>query len=148
VRGGRTLAQDSVGLFWDIFDLYTGHGAIMALEAPVHKRVAAATVGSSVMLLLGLGEATGEFIEVTGADQAALGGVIAWRHGPVGAGSVAVPDAPPRVLAPEPVKPAGPVVCALAGGHRRYPLIAGAVSLAACWQVVVAGRRAAAGTTL
>jgi len=41
VRGGRPLAQDSVGLFWDIFDLHTGHGAIMALEAPVHNRVAA-----------------------------------------------------------------------------------------------------------
>ena len=42
MRGGRPLAQDSVGLFWDIFDLHTGHGAIMALEAPVHNRVAAA----------------------------------------------------------------------------------------------------------
>ena len=41
MRGGRTLAQDSVGLFWDIFDLYTGHGAIMALEAPVHNHAAA-----------------------------------------------------------------------------------------------------------
>lgn len=40
MRGGRTLAQDSMGLFWDIFDLHTGHGAIMALEAPVHNRVA------------------------------------------------------------------------------------------------------------
>src|SRR5262249_25055287 len=42
VRGGRPLAQDSVGLLWDIFDLHTGHGAIMALEAPVHNRATAA----------------------------------------------------------------------------------------------------------
>jgi hypothetical protein len=27
VRGGRSLAQDSVGLFRHIFDLHTGHGA-------------------------------------------------------------------------------------------------------------------------
>ena len=39
MRGGRPLAQDGVGLFWDIFDLHTGHGAIMALEAPVHNGV-------------------------------------------------------------------------------------------------------------
>jgi hypothetical protein len=38
VCGGRTLAQDSVGLFRDILDLHTGHGAIMALEAPVRNR--------------------------------------------------------------------------------------------------------------
>jgi hypothetical protein len=98
------------------------------------------------MLLLGLGEAAGEFIEVAGADQAALGGVIAWRQGPVGAGGVAAPDPPPRVPAPEPVKPAGPAVRALAGGHRGCPLTAGAVSLAACWQVVLAPGRAAGGT--
>ena len=42
MRGRRPLAQDSVGLFWDIFDLHTRHGAIMALEAPVHNRAAAA----------------------------------------------------------------------------------------------------------
>jgi hypothetical protein len=42
MRGRRALAQDSVGLFWNIFDLHTGHGAIMALEAPVHNRVTTA----------------------------------------------------------------------------------------------------------
>src|SRR5215470_4912358 len=96
-------------------------------------------------MLLGLGEATGKFIEVAGADQAALGGVIAWRHGPVGAGRVAAPDPPPRVPAPEPVKPVAPVARAPAGGHLRSPLIAGAGGLAAHWQVV-ASRRAAGGT--
>jgi hypothetical protein len=59
---------------------------------------------------------------------------------------VAVPDPPPRVPAAEPVKPADPVAPALAGGHRRCLLIAGAASLAACWRVVVAWRRAAGGT--
>src|SRR6266568_6784707 len=98
------------------------------------------------MLLLGLGEAAGEFIEVAGADQAALGGVVAWRQRPVGAGGVAAPDPPPRVPAAEPVKLVCPVARALAGGHRGCPPIAGAVSLAACWQVVVAWRRAAGGT--
>jgi len=34
------------------------------------------------MPLLGLGEAAGEFIEVAGADQAALGGVIAGAAAP------------------------------------------------------------------
>jgi hypothetical protein len=96
------------------------------------------------MVLLGLGEAAGEFIEVGGVDQAVLGGVIAWRQGPVGAGGVAAPKSPPRVPAAEPVKPVGPVARALAGGHRGCPFIAGAVSLAACWQVV-AWRRAAGG---
>jgi hypothetical protein len=59
---------------------------------------------------------------------------------------VAAPDPPPRVPAPEPVKPADPAACALAGGHRGCPLIAGAVSLAARGQVVVAPGRAAGGT--
>jgi hypothetical protein len=45
VRGGRALAQDGVGLFRDIFDLHAGHGAIMALEAPVHNRVAVGGAG-------------------------------------------------------------------------------------------------------
>jgi hypothetical protein len=34
----RSLAQDSVGVFRDVFDLNTGHGAIMALLAPLYKR--------------------------------------------------------------------------------------------------------------
>jgi hypothetical protein len=38
VCGRRTLAQDRVGLFGDVFDLHTGHSAIMALEAPFHNR--------------------------------------------------------------------------------------------------------------
>jgi hypothetical protein len=69
-------------------------------------------------------------------------GVIAGRQGPVGAGGVAAPDPPPRVPAPEPVKPAR----ALPGGHRGCPPIAGAVSLAARGPVVAAPGRAAGGT--
>jgi hypothetical protein len=71
-----------------------------------------------VMPPLGLGEALGEFIEVVCADQVLLGGVIAWRQRPVAAGGMAAPDPPPRVLAPEPVKPAlGGVRAAAGGGH-------------------------------
>jgi hypothetical protein len=87
--------------------------------------------GSSVMPPFGLGEALGEFIEVAGADQRALGGVIAWRQRPVAAGRVAAPDPPPRVLAPQPVKPAIPGVRSAAGGHLCFQLLTGAASLAA-----------------
>src|SRR5487761_1386626 len=38
VRGGRTLAQDRMGLLRDIFDLHAGHSAIMAPQAPVRNR--------------------------------------------------------------------------------------------------------------
>src|SRR6516225_671435 len=69
------------------------------------------------MPLLGLGEAAGELIEVTGPDQAALDEVIAWWQRPVAAGGVAVPDLPPRVLAPEPVKPGVRGVLAMSEGH-------------------------------
>ncbi len=37
VGGSRSLAQYRVGMCRDILDLHAGHGAIMALEAPVHK---------------------------------------------------------------------------------------------------------------
>jgi hypothetical protein len=38
MRSRRSLAQDPVGVFRDVFDLNTGHGAIMALLAPQYKR--------------------------------------------------------------------------------------------------------------
>ena len=69
------------------------------------------------MPALGLGKALGEFIEVVCANQVVLGGVVAWRQRPVAAGGMAAPDPPPRVLAPEPVKPAIRGVRAAAGGH-------------------------------
>ena len=81
------------------------------------------------MSAFGLGEAPGEFIEIAGADQLAMGGVIAWRQCPVAAGGVAAPDPPLRVLAPEPVKPAVPVCWVPAGGHPCCPPIAAVVSL-------------------
>jgi hypothetical protein len=83
------------------------------------------------MLALGLGEAPGEFTQVAGGDQPSLGGVIAWRQCPVVPGSLAAPDPPPRVLAPEPVKPAIAGVRSAAGGHLCFPLLTGAVNLAA-----------------
>src|SRR6266567_2986304 len=64
-----------------------------------------------------LGEAAGEFTDVTGTDQLAYGRVTGWRHGPVFAGGAAAPDPPLRVLAPEPPEPGILVVPALAGGH-------------------------------
>jgi hypothetical protein len=86
--------------------------------------------GSYVMPPFGLGEALGEFIEVAGADERALGGVIAWRQRPVAAGGVAVPDPPLRVLAPEPVKLTIPGIRAATGSHLCFPLLTGAVSRA------------------
>jgi len=38
MRAGRSLAQHPVGVFGDVFDLNTGHGAILALLAPKCKR--------------------------------------------------------------------------------------------------------------
>jgi hypothetical protein len=64
-----------------------------------------------------LGEAAGQFTDVTGADQLADGRVTGRRHGPVIAGGAAAPDPPLRVPAPEPVKLAILVVPAVAGGH-------------------------------
>src|SRR5215467_10441853 len=87
--------------------------------------------GSCVMSPFGLGEALGEFIEAAGADQRALGGVIGWRQRPVAAGGLTAPDPPPRVLAREPVKSAIPGIRAAAGGHLCFPLLTGAVNLAA-----------------
>ncbi len=50
------------------------------------------------MSSLGLGEAAGEFTDVTGADQLARGRVTAGRHGPVIAGCAAAPH--PRLGRP------------------------------------------------
>jgi hypothetical protein len=69
------------------------------------------------MSSLGLGEAAGEFTDVTGADQLARGWVTAGRHGPVIAGCAAAPHPPLRVLAREPVKAGILIVSAWAGRH-------------------------------
>ena len=37
MRARRSLPQDSVGVFRDVFDLHTWHGAILALMAPKRK---------------------------------------------------------------------------------------------------------------
>jgi hypothetical protein len=47
VRGSCTLTQDGMSLLGHIFDLYAGHGAIMALEAPFRKRVVIGMCGRS-----------------------------------------------------------------------------------------------------
>ena len=90
------------------------------------------------MLALGLGEAPGEFTQVAGGDQPSLGGVIAWRQCPVVSRGLATPDPPPRVLSPQPVQLAGPVVPAVAGGHRWW-LFPAAVLLASWRRVVASG---------
>jgi hypothetical protein len=79
------------------------------------------------MPLLSLSETPGEFLDVAGADQVALGGVIAWWERPVAAGRMAAPDPPPRVEAPEPVKLVIPAADIPASGHRWCLLMAGAV---------------------
>src|SRR5258708_38324246 len=78
-----------------------------------------------------LGDALGEFADVASADQLALEGVTAWRHGPVISGGVTAPDPPLRVPAPEPLElgilssPLGPAVMAdppyPTGGPARRP---------------------------
>jgi hypothetical protein len=101
-------------------------------------------VPGSWVIPLGLGKEQSEFIDVIGADQLALGEVIARRHRPVAAGCAAAPDPPPRVLAPEPLKFAVLVVPVPARGHARRPLIAGAASPAAWRQLVMASYDGAA----
>ena len=67
---------------------------------------------------LRLGEAAGQLADVTDADQPAHGGVTRWRQCPVIAGCAAAPDPPPRVPAPELLKPGILVVPAAPGVHR------------------------------
>src|SRR6516164_5417978 len=81
-----------------------------------------AALSSPAVPSLRLGEAAGEFTEVTGADQLAGGRLAARRQCPVLACGAAAPDPPVRVLAPEPlqfrilvVPPRAPV---MAGGGR------------------------------
>ena len=69
------------------------------------------------VLSLRLGEAAGELTDVVSADQLAHDGVAGWRHCPVIAGCAAMPDPPPRVLAPEPLKFGILVVPAWPGVH-------------------------------
>ncbi len=89
------------------------------------------------MSSLGLGEAAGEFTDVTGADQLARGRVTAGRHGPVIAGCAAAPHPPLRVLAREPVKVGILIVPAWAGRHggRRQA----ADGRPRCWRPVRPG---------
>jgi len=67
---------------------------------------------------LRLGEAAGEFTDVTGADQLTHMRVPGRRQGPVIACCAATPDPPLRVPAPEPLELGIPVVPAVTGGHR------------------------------
>jgi hypothetical protein len=83
-----------------------------------------AAPGSQAMPSLRLGEAAGEFTDVTGADQLAHGRVAGWRQCPVITGCAAAPDPPLRVLAPEPLEPGILVVPAGAGHGARWRAVA------------------------
>lgn len=82
-------------------------------------RSASTALSSQVMLPLRLGEAAGEFTDVTGADQLAHARVTGRRQCPVIACCAATPDSPLRVLAPEPLEPGILVARARASGHGR-----------------------------
>ena len=71
------------------------------------------------MLFLGLGQPPRELIEITGADQLAPGGMAAWRHGPVLTGDAAIPDRPPRILAPQLLEPGVLAGAAPVGVHAE-----------------------------
>src|SRR6266567_2464064 len=77
------------------------------------------------VLSLRPGEAAGELTDVVSADQLAHDGVAGWRHCPVIAGCAAMPDPPPRVLAPEPLKFGILVVPAWPGVHGRRREVVG-----------------------
>jgi len=96
-----------------------------------------------VLPALGLGAALGGFAGAAGADQLALGGVIARRQPPVAASGMAAPDPPPRVLAAELVKSAVAGACAAAGVPLWFRLIAGAAGVAASGTLPVTSRAAA-----
>ena len=46
------LAQDAMGVFWNVLDLHTGHGAILALLAPICKWFACCIVSPSSVSFL------------------------------------------------------------------------------------------------
>ena len=46
------LAQDAMGVFWNVLDLHTGHGAILALLAPICKWLACCIVSPSSVSFL------------------------------------------------------------------------------------------------
>ena len=90
-----------------------------------------------------LGDALGEFADAASADQLALEGVTAWRHGPVISGGVTAPDPPLRVPAPEPLE-LGILVAAGAGGHGGHLLPDGVTGATARRPLAAAARAAPA----
>ena len=84
---------------------------------------APAALSSQVMLPLRLGEAAGEFTDVTGADQLTHARVTGRRQCPVIACCTATPDPPLRVLAPEPLEPV--MLVARAVSRRSWRAMAG-----------------------
>src|SRR5258708_2115848 len=91
-----------------------------------------------------LGDALGEFADVASADQLALEGVTAWRHGPVISGGVTAPDPPLRVPAPEPLEFGILVVAVGAGSHGGHPLPDGVTGATARRSPAAAARAAPA----
>src|SRR5262249_52772294 len=92
---------------------------ITELCSVADRFIAPAALSSPVIPFFGVGEAAGEFIDVTSADEPVHGGVTGRRHRPGIAGCLAVPDQPPRVLAPQPLQADILLIPVLTGGHRR-----------------------------
>src|SRR5262245_58251477 len=90
------------------------------------------------------GDELGEFADFASADQLALDGVTAWRHGPVMSGGPTAPDPPLRVLAPEPVKLGILAVPAAVASHGGHPLPAGATGRTAPRSLAAPARAAPA----
>jgi hypothetical protein len=78
MRARRSLPQDSVGVFRDVFDLHTGHGAIVAPIAPKCKCEE-----------FGVGPAHGEEIMVVGLWAAPRLTRNPFRHKKFGVGRCA-----------------------------------------------------------
>ena len=71
-----------------------------------------------------LGEAAGQFTDVTGADQLADGRVTGRRHGPVIAGGAAAPDPPlPARSAGSPTMRCGPMASSSQPGGAEQPVL-------------------------
>src|SRR5262249_35249453 len=84
----------------------------------------------AMLLLLGLGQAPRQLIEIASADQLAPGGVAARRHCPVVTGDTATPNPPPGVLAPQLPEPGVLSGSAPGGGHGKSQRAAGMRSYA------------------
>jgi len=84
----------------------------------------ASLLSSQAMPSFRLGEAAGQFTDVTGADQLADGRVTGRRHGPIIAGGAAAPDPPlPARSAGSPTMRCGPMASSSQPGGAEQPVL-------------------------